>query len=103
MIAAGFIFIVYDSLFPKINVSFEYDYDSNLYMLSKESGAENWTVIVHCGDGTKHLPKIEKFVAYPGCKTHEGEPAWLVDYFKPKKIEIQRPGLSGVMVRHPDA
>ena len=86
----------------QIDVSFDYDYDSNLYMLSKDHNAKYWKVIVHCGNGQKHLPSLEKFVAYPGCAPHEGEVAWLVDYFKPEKIEIQRPGLRTVIVRHPD-
>lgn len=85
-----------------IDVSFEYDYDSDLYMFSKDPDAEKWKVIVHCRDGQKHVPSIEKFFAYPGCETHEGEAAWLVDYCNPEKIEIQRPGLKAVIVRHPD-
>ncbi len=85
-----------------IDVSFEHDYDSNLYMLSKDPDARNWKVIVHCRDGQKYVPSIEKFVAYPGCATHEGEAAWLVEYFNPEKIEIQRPSLETVIVRHPD-
>lgn len=85
-----------------IDISFKHDYDSNLYMLSKDPDAKNWTVIVHCRDGKKYVSSIEKFVAYPGCKTHEGEYAWYVDYFKPEKIEIRRTGLETVIVRHPD-
>ncbi len=85
-----------------IDISFEHDYDSNLYMLSKDLDAKNWKVIVHCRDGQKYDPSIEKFIAYPGCATHEGEIAWLVEYFNPEKIEIQRPSLETVIVRHPD-
>ncbi len=85
-----------------IDVSFEHDYDSNLYMLSKDSGARNWKVVVHCRDGQKYFPSIEKFVAYPGCATHEDEAAWLVEYFNPEKIEIQRLTLKTVSIRHPD-
>ncbi len=85
-----------------IDVSFEHDYDSDLYMLSKDPDARNWEVLVHCKDGEIHVSSIGKFVAYPGCATHEGEAAWLVEYFNPEKIEIQRPGLETVNIRHPD-
>ena len=84
-----------------IDVSFDYDYDSDLYMLSKDPDAENWKVIVHCRDGQKHILSLEKFCAYPGCATREGEAAWSIDYFKSEKIEIQRSGLGAVFVRHP--
>ena len=85
-----------------IDVSFEHDYDSDLYMLSKDPDAMNWKVLVHCKDGKMYVSSIEKFVAYPGCSTHEGEAAWLVEYFNPEKIEIQRLGLETVSIRHPD-
>lgn len=85
-----------------VDVSFAHDYDSDLYMLSGDPDARKWTVIVHCKDGKKHASSIEKFTAYPGCATHEGEAAWPVDYFKPEKIEIQRPGLKTVILKHPD-
>ncbi len=85
-----------------MGISFEHDYDANLYMLSKRPDAKNWRVIVHCRDGQKHVPSIEKFTAYPGSATHEGEAAWLVEYFNPEKIEIQRPRRKTVIVRHPD-
>ena len=85
-----------------LQISFDYDYDSNLYMLSKAPGAKNWTVIVHCQDGRSHIPSLRKFTPYPGCETHEGEPAWFVDYFRAEKVEIQRPGLKSVFVSHPD-
>ena len=85
-----------------LDVSFAHDYDSDLYMLSKDPEAENWTVSVHSRDGAEHPSRLEKFVAYPGCDTHEGKAAWLVEYFEPEKIEIRRPGLRAVMVRHPD-
>ncbi len=86
----------------QIDVSFAHDYDSDLYMLSGDPNAKNWTVIVHCKDGKKYVSQFEKFVAYPGCATHEGEAAWLVEYFKPEKIEIQRPGLKTAIISHPD-
>ena len=85
-----------------MDVSFDYDYDSNLYMLTKDPDAENWKVIVHCRDGKKHVPSIEKFFAYPGCATHEGEAAWLIEYYKPEKIEIQLPSLKTEIIKHPD-
>lgn len=85
-----------------LDVSFEHDYDSNLYMLSKDPDARNWTVIVHCRDGKKYASSIEKFVPYPGCATHENESAWYVEYFEPEKIEIQRAGLATVFLKHPD-
>ena len=87
---------------PK-NISFDYDYDSNLYMLSKDLGAKNWKVIVHCADGKKHVPPIEKFYAYPGCSTHEGEAAWSIEFYKAINIEIKRPGMETVIFRHPDS
>ena len=86
----------------QIDVLFAHDYDSDLYMLSGDPDAKNWQVIVHCKDGKKHVSSIEKFVAYPGCTTHEGEAAWLVEYFKPDKIEIQRPGHKTMTIKHPD-
>ncbi len=85
-----------------IDVSFDYDYDSDLYMFSKDPDAKNWKVIVHCNNGQKKVPSIEKFVPYPGCKTHEGEAAWLVEYFNSDKIEIQRPSMKTVTIKHPD-
>ena len=85
-----------------LDVIFAHDYDSDLYMLSKEPGAMNWTVTVHCKNGKKHLSSVEKFVAYPGCAAHKGEAAWLIEYFEPEKIEIQRPGQKTVSIRHPD-
>jgi hypothetical protein len=85
-----------------VDVSFAHDYDSDLYMLSKDRDAKTWKVIVHCEDGKQHVSSIEKFFAYPGCETHEGEAAWCVDYFDPLKIEIQRPGLKPVIIKHPD-
>ncbi|MBU1564716.1 MAG: hypothetical protein KJ630_03695 [Proteobacteria bacterium] len=84
-----------------IDVAFEHDYDSNLFMLSKDPSAKNWKVIVHCRDGQKYVRSIEKFFAYPGCATHDGEAAWLVECFNPEKVEIQRPGLEAVIIRHP--
>lgn len=84
------------------DISFDYDFDSSLYMLSKDPDAASWKVIVHCKGGEKHFPQIEKFFPYPGCENHEGEAAWLVDYFKPEKIEIQRPKLKAVIFRYPD-
>ena len=86
----------------KIEVSFQHDYDSDLYMLSKDPDAKNWKVIIHCRKGQQHDSTMVKFFAYPGCATHEGEAAWLIDYFNPLKIEIQRPGLGTVTIRHPD-
>jgi len=85
-----------------MDISFDYDYDSDLYMLSNDPEVENWKVIVHCRDGEKYVPSIEKFFAYPGCATHEGEAAWLIEYYKPVKIEIQRPGLETEIIKHPD-
>jgi hypothetical protein len=85
-----------------LDVSFEHDYDSNLYMLSKDPDANNWTVIVHCKDGRKNVSSIEKFVPYPGCAIHENESAWYVEYFGPEKIEIQRSGRDSVYIKHPD-
>ena len=85
-----------------IEISFEHDSDSNLYLLSADPGANQWEVIVHCRDGKTHQPKIEKFYAYPGRARHEGEAAWLVDYLRPEKIEVRRPGHGTVMLRHPD-
>ena len=87
----------------QIDVSFAYDYDCDLHMLSKDPDAKSWKVIVHCKDGEKHVALPCKFLPYPGCVTHEGEVAWLVEYFfHAEKIEIQRPGLENVIVRHPD-
>ncbi len=59
---------------------FDYDFDSDLYMFSKDHDAKNWKIIVHCKGGQKHVPSIEKFAAYPGCATHEGEAAWSVGF-----------------------
>ena len=84
-----------------INVSFEHDYDSTLYMLSRDPDAKNWKVIVHCKSGKKHVSSIEKFVPYPGCATHEGDVAWLVEYFNPEKIEIQMSDMKIVTIRYP--
>ncbi len=89
-------------MFRRINVSFEHDYDSDLYMFSKDPKAKNWNVTVHCKDGKKYVPSISKFYAYPGCKTHEGEASWMVDYYKAEKIEIERPGKKTVILKHPD-
>ena len=86
-----------------LDVTFAHDYDSNLHMLSNNCDAKNWKVIVHCKDGQKHVPLIEKFIAYPGCATHEGKTAWLIEYFKPEKIEILRPSREAVVIKHPDA
>lgn len=86
----------------RIDVSFHHDYDSDLYMLSKDPDAKNWKVIVHCKDGKQYVPTVGTFTPYPGCETHEGEAAWLVDYYKPEIIEIQRPGLEIVTIKHPD-
>lgn len=86
----------------RLNVSFAHDYDSDLYMLSKDPEAKNWKVIVHCKEGKQYAPPMEKFTAYPGCDTHEGEAAWLVDYYKPETIEVRRPGKKAVIVKHPD-
>ncbi len=85
-----------------LQISFDYDFDSDLYILSKDPDAKSWTVIVHCGDGKSHMPPLEKFVPYPGTEVHEGEAAWLVDYFRAEKVEIQRPGQKSEFVSHPD-
>ncbi|MCP4425391.1 MAG: hypothetical protein GY803_12925 [Chloroflexi bacterium] len=85
-----------------LDVSFHYDYDSDLYMLSKDPRAKNWTVIVHCKDGRSHTPALVKFTPYPGCETHEGEAAWLVDYYGAEKVEIKRPLRKSVFATHPD-
>ena len=87
----------------QLDVTFAHDYDSSLYMLSNDPGAKNWKVIVHCKDGQKHVPSIERFVAYPGCDTHEGKTAWLIEYYEPEKIEIRRPSRTNVVIKHPDA
>lgn len=89
-------------MFGKIKVIFQHDFDSDLYMLTKEPSAANWQVIVHCSDGRKHTPAIENFSAYPGCETHENKVAWPVDYFLAEKIEIRRPGRKTVILRHPN-
>lgn len=86
----------------RIEVSFEHDYDSNLYMISKNPEAHDWEVIVHCRDGRKHVSPVEKFTAYPGCAEHLGEAAWYMEYFQPDKIEIRRPGKKGAFIKHPD-
>jgi hypothetical protein len=85
-----------------LSIYFEYDYDSNLYMLSKDADAGLWKVIVHCGDGKKYFPSIDKFVAYPGCAAHKSEAAWFVEYYKPEIIEIQRFDEKPLIVKHPD-
>ena len=85
-----------------LDVSFDYDYDSDLYMLSKGLKAKNWMVIVHCKDGRSHTPSLEKFTPYPGCDPHEGAAAWLVDYYGAEKVEIKRPFRKPVFVTHPD-
>ncbi len=85
----------------QIDVSFDYDFDSDLYMFSKAPDAKNWKVIVHVKNGDKKVPSIAKYSAYPGSPTHEGETAWSVDYFNAEKIEIQRANLESVFVRHP--
>jgi hypothetical protein len=85
-----------------IDVSFQHDYDSSLYMISRDPDAKNWTVMVHCQDGKIHTPAIERFIAYPGCETHEGATAWPVEYFRPKTIEIRRPDQKTVTIPHPD-
>lgn len=87
---------------PPLSVTFAHDYDSDLHMFSKDPDAENWKVIVHCKNEQQYYLSIVKFYAYPGCDTHEGETAWLVDYYQPEKIEIQRPGLETVIMKHPD-
>lgn len=84
-----------------INISFEHDNDSNLYMISSDPDGNSWKVIVHCRDGRKYSPSVEKFFAYPGCKTHEGSATWMVDYFSPEKIEIQLPNNMKVIIEHP--
>ena len=87
----------------QIDVSFEYNYDCDLHMLSKDPGAKSWKVIVHCKDGEKHVELPCKFLPYPGCSINEGEVAWPIDYFgHAEKIKIQRPGLEDVIIRHPD-
>lgn len=85
-----------------MEVSFSYDYDSDLHMLCKEPEAREWKVLVHCANGEKHSPSIETFTPYPGCDPHEGAVAWLVDYFRPETIEIQRPGKKAATIKHPD-
>lgn len=85
-----------------LDFMFDYDFDSNLYMLSKDPEAKNWKVIVHGKDGKKYVPSIEKFFAYPECPPHEGEAAWLVEYYSPTRIEIQQPGLETVSFKHPN-
>ena len=84
------------------DVSFSHDYDSDLYMFSKDSDAKNWKVIVHCEDGKEHMPSVEKFIPYPGCDAHEGETAWMVDYYLPETIEIQKPGSKVVIIKYPN-
>lgn len=82
--------------------SFAHDFDSDLYLLSKDPGAKSWKVIVHGKDGRKHSRSLEKFSPYPGCATHDGEAAWLVECFQPEKIEIQVPGQQAIFIKHPD-
>ena len=84
----------------QIDVSFDWDFDSDLYMLSKAPDAKNWKVIVHLKNGNVDVPSIETFSPYPGCPTHEGEAAWFVS-FHAERVEIQRPSLEPVIVRHP--
>lgn len=85
-----------------LNIEFAHDSDSDLYMISSESNADQWRVTVYCGNGKEYNPMITKFTAYPGCETHEGKAAWLVDYYKPEKIEIKLPSSEIVIIRHPD-
>jgi hypothetical protein len=92
-----------DNLASSIDISFDYDFDSNLYLLARNPEADTWTIIVDCEGGARYQPQIETFSAYPGCATHEGETAWLVDYFKAEKVHINRPGQETEVVLHPDS
>ena len=85
-----------------IDVTFDYDFDSDLYMVAGDPDAGNWTVIVHCKNGKTHITSPEHFAEYPGCETHEGEIAWYVDHFGAEKVEVQRSGQESVFVRHPN-
>jgi hypothetical protein len=84
------------------NLTFEHDFDSNLYMISADPGARSWKVLVWCKGGRWHVPELEQFVPYPGCAAHEGEAAWNIEFFQPERIEIQMPGMAAVSFEHPD-
>ena len=85
-----------------LEVTFDYDFDSSLYMLTKDPDARNWTVVVHCKNGDSHVTSPDKFSEYPGCETHESKIAWYVDYYEAEKVEIQRSGEHPVFIRHPN-
>lgn len=85
------------------DIQFDYDFDSNLYMLSKDPDAINWEVTLYLGDNRKERLFPKKFSPYPGCEEHQGEAAWLVEGYRPKKIEILRPGMEPVFIEHPDS
>ena len=85
-----------------LKVTFDYDFDSRLYMLSEDSEANSWTVVVHCKNGDTQISTPDNFAEYPGCETHEGKVAWYVDHFEAERIEIQRSGKESVFVRHPN-
>lgn len=84
------------------NISFAHDYDLSLHMLSADPEARNWTVIVHCEGGNPHTSAMEKFVPCSGCGRRDGEAAWIIEYYKAEKIEIQRPGCEPVFIKHPE-
>lgn len=85
-----------------INILFRHDYDSDLYMLSKDFDAKDWKVIIHCIDGEKHIVQPDEFLPYPGTTEVRGEISWCIERFGAQKIEIQRPGLEPLIIAHPD-
>lgn len=86
-----------------LDVTFDYDFDSNLYMFSKASDAKNWKVTLHCLNNKKTVALMDKFSAYPGCNEHSGETSWMIEGYRPEKIEIKRPGQQPVLIEHPDS
>lgn len=86
-----------------LGIEFAHDYDSDLYMISGDANANQWKVTVCCENGKEYYPSVSKFYAYPGCETHEGKAAWLVEYYRPKEIKIQIKNQETVIIKHPDA
>jgi predicted TIM-barrel fold metal-dependent hydrolase len=85
-----------------VQVTFAHDYDGDLFMFSKDDDAEDWKVFLHCRGGEARPVKPSKFSPYPGTDTHEGETAWLVDFFHAEQIEVRAPGREILHIPHPD-
>lgn len=93
---------VFTMIDPSLEISFDYDSDSNLYMLSRRVDARTWNVTIVCRDGERHIARAERFFPYPGTNPHENEPAWSLEYYQPESIEITRPGMAIVSIPHPE-